>query len=147
MKKLLLAAALVLAAICQAETPKVKVYAHPALIYDDAHFSIYQDYMSDVSFHFFYVGQRIFDLKASGTKFFISIPEDIELLEAGLMDRWKNPTEIRTTFKKEKKVINGKNYIRYELPVPTCVLQPALTKPLPGGMFGGTSVAKVVPLR
>lgn len=139
MKKLLLVTALVLAAICQAESQKVKVYAHPALIYDDAHFSIYQDYMSDISFHFFYVGKQIYDLKSSGTQFFITIPEDIELLEAGLMDRWKNPTELRTTFKKEKKVINGKNYIRYELPVPTCVLQPALTKPLPGGMFGGTS--------
>ena len=80
MKKLLLVTALVLAAICQAESQKVKVYAHPALIYDDAHFSIYQDYMSDISFHFFYVGKQIYDLKSSGTQFFITIPEDIALV-------------------------------------------------------------------
>lgn len=139
MKKLLLTLFFFISAFCFADSPKIKVYAYPAMIYDDAHCSIYQDYMSDISFHFFYVGSRVLDLKSSGTKFYISLPEEIELLEAGVMDRWKNPTGIYTSFPKEAIVIDGKKYIRYELPIPTSVLQPALTKPLPGGMFGGTT--------
>ena len=140
MKKIFVSIAMLLTAVCfAAESPKVKIYAYPSLHYDNAHCSIYQDYMSDLSFHFFYVGKRVLDLKSSGTKFFIEIPEDIRLVEAGVMDRWKTPTGIYTSFPQQKKVINGRKYIRYELPIPTCVLQPALTKPLLGGNFGGTS--------
>ena len=122
-----------------ADAPTIKIYAYPAMIYDDAHCSIYQDYMTDISFHFFYVGKKIKDLKSSGTKFYITLPEEIKIIEAGVMDRWKNPTGIYTQFSMKKKVINNRNYIRYELPIPTSVLQPALKKPLPGGMYGGTT--------
>ena len=139
MKKFLFTILLLSAALSFADSSKIKVYVHPAMIYDDAHCSIYQDYMTDISFHFFYVGQRIFDLKSSGTKLYITLPEEIKVIEAGVMDRWKNPTGIYTKFNTEKKVIDGRNYIRYELPIPTSVLQPAITKPLPGGMFGGTT--------
>ena len=140
MKKLFAGLMMLLTAACfAAETSKVKIYVHPAVIYDDAHFSIYQDYLTDIAFHFFYDGKRVTDLRSSGSRLFITIPEEIDLLEAGLMDSWKKPTEIRTTFRKEKQVINGKNYIRYELPVPTSVVQPVLSKPLPGGMFGANS--------
>lgn len=139
MKHLLLTAALMIAAICSADTPKIRVYAYPAMIYDNGHCGIYQDYLTDIGFNFFYVDKRILDLKASGSRFFIEIPDDIELVEAGVMDRWKTPTGIYTKFPQTKKVINGRKYIRYELPIPTTVLQPTIKKPLPGGMFGGTT--------
>ena len=103
MKNLLTAIFLTVSALSMADAPNIKIYAHPAMIYDDAHCSIYQDYMTDISFHFFYVGERIQDLKSSGTKFYITLPEEIKIIEAGVMDRWKNPTGIYTEFPMEKK--------------------------------------------
>ena len=143
MKILVLVSSIVFFLSCQAKEA-IRIYAYPASIYDDAKCSIYQDFQTDLTFTFHYAGGKITDLRSGGTKFFAELPEELKLLEASLMDGWKKPNEHFTSFPASPVERNGRKYLRYELPIPESVLQPALTKPLPGGMFGGTTNNLVV---
>lgn len=143
MKTFLLVCGIFVLLSCQAKE-SIRIYAYPASIYDDARCSVYQDFQTDLTFTFHYVGGKITDLRSGGTKFFVELPEELKLLEASLMDGWKKPNEHYTSFPVSPAERDGRKYLRYELPVPKSVLQPALTKPLPGGMFGGTTNNLVV---
>ena len=122
----------------------VRVFAYPAIIYDDARCSVYQDYLTDLTFTFHYDGKQIHDLRQSGTRFFLELPEELKLVECSLMDGWKKPNEYYREFKKSPVKRDGRDYLRYELPIPKTVVQSALKKPLAGGMFGGTTNNLVV---
>ncbi len=129
---------LLLGLSCYAQS-SIRVFAYPAIIYDDAKCSIYQDFQTDLTFAFFYDGERITDLRSSGTMFYIELPDELKLLEATIMNGWKNSDECYTTFPSELLQRDGRNYRRYQVNVPKAVVQPTLKKPLPGGMFGGTA--------
>ena len=67
MKKFLLWCFLTTTVLCYAEK-KMQVYVYPATIYDDARCSVYQDFQTDLTFTFHYVGGKITDLRSGGTK-------------------------------------------------------------------------------
>ena len=88
MKTFLLVCGIFVLLSCQAKE-SIRIYAYPASIYDDARCSVYQDFQTDLTFTFHYVGGKITDLRSGGTKFFVELPEELKLLEASLMDGWK----------------------------------------------------------
>ena len=124
MKTLALFSGIVLFLSCQAKEA-IRIYAYPASIYDDAKCSIYQDFQTDLTFTFHYEGGKITDLRSGGTRFFVEFPEELKLLEASLMDGWKKPGEHYDTFPASPAERDGRKYLRYELPIPKSVIQPA----------------------
>ena len=122
----------------QTSNKKLAVVVYPSLIYDSGKCSIYRNHLSKIMFIFFYRGKnKIKDLSA-GSKLYVELPAGLELKYASLMDGWKKAGGNFSKFPVEKVTRDHQAYNRYLVPLPRGVNRPALQKPLPGGMFGGT---------
>ena len=115
------------------------VSIYPSAIYDSGKCSIYQNHLSKIMFMFFYRNQsKIIDLNTS-SKLYVELPAQLKLEYVGIMDGWKQNGGEFSEFQTEEITRDQRAYIRYKVPLPKAVLQPALKKPLVGGMFGGTT--------
>ena len=122
-----------------AENKDLAVSVYPSAIYDSGKCSIYQKHLSKIMFMFFYRSKsKITDLKSS-SKLYVDLPEKLILKYAGIMDGWKKNSGEFDKFQAKKIIRDQQAYIRYTVPLPAKVVRASLKKPLPGGMFGGTT--------